>query len=129
MKSRRISRSIPLQLLRNRVETRGDHNELEIFLEIRLIPSRIDQKLKNKERITSVFKEKISPISWVIEAVVEAVLLGRGSDSLGRHRGFPIGMERAGIWLQISLKKTTIFATIGPRSWVNSDLETPSVAV
>ena len=26
----------------------GDHDELKIFLEIRLIPSRIDQKLKNK---------------------------------------------------------------------------------
>ena len=28
----------------------GGHDELEIFLEICLIPSRIDQKLKNKRR-------------------------------------------------------------------------------
>ena len=67
--------------------------ELKTFLETRLISSRVDQKLKNKEIITSVFKEKISPISWVIEAIAEAVLLGRGNDSLGRHRGFLIGME------------------------------------
>ena len=51
---------------------------------------------------------------------MEAVLRGHGSDSLGRHRGFPIGMECAGIWLQISLKKDHDFrhdrATIGSRS-------------
>ena len=35
----------------------GDHDELEIFLEIRLIPSRIDQKLKNKEGKYMLFKE------------------------------------------------------------------------
>ena len=121
------------------LRSRGSQ-ELKTFLKIRLISSRINQKLKNKERITSGFKEKISPISWVIEAVVEAVLLVRGSDSLGRHRGFPISMEWAGIWLQISLKKTMIFATIGPWSghdrvtigpwsWVNRDPESPSVAV
>ena len=52
---------------------RGDHDELEIFLEIRLIPSRIHQKLKNKGRNTLVFKEKISTKSWEIEAIVEAV--------------------------------------------------------
>ena len=56
-------------------------------------------------------------------------MLGRGSDSLGRRRGFPIGMELAVIWLQISLKKTTIFATIGPRSWVNHDPRSSSVGV
>ena len=61
MKSRRNSRSIPLQLLRNRVETRGDHDELEIFLEIGLISSRIDQKLKNKREEYIGFKEEIGP--------------------------------------------------------------------
>ena len=29
---------------------RGEHDELEIFLETRLIFSRVDQKLKNKRR-------------------------------------------------------------------------------
>ena len=41
---------------------RGDHDELEIFLEIRLIPSRIDQKLKNKERIHGFLKGKLAQI-------------------------------------------------------------------
>ena len=61
----------------------GDHNELEIFLEIRFIPSRMDQKLKNKERVHGFLKREIGPNSWVIEAVVGAVFRGRGGDSLG----------------------------------------------
>ena len=65
---------------------RGDHDELEIFLEICLIPSRIDQNLRTKKGITSVLKRKISPESWAIEAVVEAVLQGRGRKSLARRR-------------------------------------------
>ena len=36
---------------------RGEHDELEIFLETRLISSRVDQKLKNKEREIHAFKE------------------------------------------------------------------------
>ena len=48
-----------------------------------------------------------------------AVFRGHGSDSLGRHRGFLIGLKSAWIWLQISLKKTTISAMIEPRSGVD----------
>ena len=59
--------------------------ELKTFLEIRLISSRIDEKLKNKG--------KISPKSWAIEAVVGAVLRGRGSDSFGRLRSSRIRGE------------------------------------
>ena len=73
MKSRRNSRSIPLQLLRNRVKTRGDHDELEIFLEIRLIPSRIDQKLSFKGKIILVLKRKLGSKSWAMEVIVDAV--------------------------------------------------------
>ena len=40
---------------------RGDHDELKIFLEIRLIPSRINQKLRTKEGRIHGFKEKIRP--------------------------------------------------------------------
>ena len=40
---------------------RGEHDELEIFLETRLISSRVDQKLKNKEREIHAFKEGIRP--------------------------------------------------------------------
>ena len=40
---------------------RGDHDELEIFLKICLIPSRIDQKLKNKEGKYMLLKREIGP--------------------------------------------------------------------
>ena len=39
----------------------GDHDELEIFLEICLIPSRIDQKFKNKEGKYRLLKREIGP--------------------------------------------------------------------
>ena len=71
----------------------GDHDELEIFLEIRLISSRINQKLKNKGRIHGFLKGKLARRSWAIEAVVEAICRGHGSGSLGRRRGFQIGHE------------------------------------
>ena len=53
--------------------TRGEHDELEIFLETRLISSRVDQKLKNKEEKYMVLKRKLSLKSWAMEAIVEAV--------------------------------------------------------
>ena len=58
---------------------RGDHDELEIFLEICLIPSRIDQKLKNKEGKYIFLKGELGPILRAIEAVVGAELKRRGS--------------------------------------------------
>ena len=39
----------------------GDHDELKIFLEICLVPSRIDQKLKFQREKTLLFKGKFSP--------------------------------------------------------------------
>ena len=59
---------------------RWDHDELEIFLEIRLIPSRIDQKLKNKEAKYIFLKGELGSILRLIEAVVGAKLKRRGSD-------------------------------------------------
>ena len=55
-----------------------------------------------------LLKRKIGPISWAIEAVVEAVLLGRGGDSLTRCHG----SRNCG---QFFFEMATIFATIGPR--------------
>ena len=66
-----------------RLGSRGSR-ELKTFLETRLISSRVDQKLRTKKGITSVLKREIGPESWAIEAVVGAVLQGRGSDSLGQ---------------------------------------------
>ena len=42
--------------------TQGDHDELKIFLKIRLIPSRIDQKFKNKEGKYMLLKREIGPM-------------------------------------------------------------------
>ena len=64
----------------------GDHDELKIFLKIRLIPSRIDQKLRTKKGEYMLFKENFGPNSWVIGAVVEAVCRVCGSGSFGRLR-------------------------------------------
>ena len=60
--------------------------ELKTFLEICLISSRIDQKLKNKRGKYMLLKEKLGPILRAIEGVVGAVLRGRVSDSLARRR-------------------------------------------
>ena len=103
--------------------------ELKTFLETRLVSSRVDQKLSFKGRNTLVLKRKLARRSWPIEAIVEAVWRSHGSDSLGRHRGFLIGLKYAWIWLQSSLKKTMFSATIEPRSWVNHDPRSPSVVV
>ena len=64
------------------------YDELEIFLEIRLIPSRIDQKLKNKREIHRFLKGNFAQRSWPTDVVVGAICRGRGSDSFGIGRGF-----------------------------------------
>ena len=97
---------------------KGDRDELEIFLKIGLIPSRIDQKLKNKGRIHCFLKGELAQKSWAIEAVVEAICMGRGSVSLRRRRGFGIGHELALIPLQSE-----------PRSRHDRDVNAPSIAV
>ena len=66
----------------------GDHDELEIFLEIHLIYFTNRSKVKEQGRNTWLFKGRISRNTWVIEAVLGAVLRSPGSDSLARRRGF-----------------------------------------
>ena len=83
----------------------GDHDELEIFLKICLIPSRIEQKLKNKGGKYMLLKGKLGLILRPFDAIVEAVLRGRGSDSLGRCCGS-----------RICSKFASIFASKRPRS-------------
>ena len=68
----------------------GDHDELKIFLEIFLIPSRIDQNLKFQRGVHGFLKRKLGLESWVIEHVVRAVFKSHGS-------GFPC----MALWLQI----------------------------
>ena len=57
----------------------GDHDELKIFLEICLIHSRINEKLKNKEGVHEFLKREIGPKLWAMEVVVEAICKRRGS--------------------------------------------------
>ena len=86
MKSRDEIVIIMLQWLRLCTLGSRGSRELKTFLETRLISSRVDQKLKNKGGDYIGFKEKNWP-----EIVDDRG--GRGSDSLGRHRGFPNGMK------------------------------------
>ena len=72
MKSRDEIVIIMLQWMRLYTLGSRGSRELKTFLEIRLISSRIDQKLKNKGGNTWLFKGRISPNLWAIEAVVGA---------------------------------------------------------
>ena len=99
---------------------RGDHDELKIFLEIRLIPSRIDQKLKNKEGKYMLLKGKLGPILRPFDAIVEAILRGHGSDFLGRCRSSRICGKFASIFSSKSPRFSPRWGhdrdTIGSRS-------------
>ena len=85
--------------------------ELKTFLETRLISSRVDQKLKNKEEIHGFLKGKLARRSWPIDAVVGVELMHRGGGFTWRGRSFRIGLESATILLKKSLDR----GTIGPR--------------
>ena len=61
MKSRDEIVIIMLQWLRLYTLGSRGSRELKTFLETRLISSRVDQKLKNKEGSTWLFKERIRP--------------------------------------------------------------------
>ena len=106
----------------------GDHDELKIFLEIRLIPSRIDQKFSFQRETYIGFKEEIG-----LEIVSNGGDRGGG---LMASRGRFLG---CGSWLQFRDESASISppnimhfshdqatigprwghdcATIGPRSW------------
>ena len=85
MKSRDEIVIIILQWMRLYTLGSRGSRELKTFLKTRLISSRVDQKLKNKGENYMLLKGKLGPILRAIEAVVGAVLWGRGSDSLARR--------------------------------------------
>ena len=116
MKSRDEIVIIMLQWMRLYTLGIRGSRELKTFLETRLISSRVDQKLKNKEGKYMLLKREIGPESWAIEAIVEALCKGHGSGSLGRDRSFGIGYELATIFLQSSLKGGQDFRHDRPRS-------------
>ena len=70
MKSRDEIVIIMLQWLRLYTLGSRGSRELKTFLETRLISSRVDQKLKNKEGVHEFLKEKLARQSWAINAVV-----------------------------------------------------------
>ena len=76
----------------------GGHDDLEIFLEIFLIPSRIDQKLKNNEEIHGFLKGKLAQKSWAVDAFIGADL---------RHHGS--GFRWAASWHQIRAESSPIW--------------------
>ena len=83
---------------------RGEHDELEIFLETRLISSRVDQKLSLKGRNTLVLKRELARRSWAIDAFVGAVFKHRGSGSLGISCGFNSAANRLEFGFEKSFK-------------------------
>ena len=86
MKSRDEIVIIMLQWLRLYTLGSRGSRELKTFLETHLISSRVDQKLKNKEREIHAFKEGIRPEIVASGTSRERRLKRHGSDSLVRCR-------------------------------------------
>ena len=93
MKSRDEIVIIMLQWMRLYTLGSRGSRELKTLLEIHLISSRIDQKLKNKDEIHGFLKGKLAQKSWAIEAVVGADLKRRGGSFTWRRRSFRIGLD------------------------------------
>ena len=81
MKSRDEIVIIMVQWLRLYTLGSRGSRELKTFLETRLISSRVDQKLKNKEGIHAFLKKKLARRSWPIEAFVGVVFKRDGDGS------------------------------------------------
>ena len=127
MKSRDEIVIIMLQWLRLYTLGSRGSRELKTFLETRLISSRVDQKLKNKEGKYMLLKREIGPKSWVIETIVEAVLHGRESASLGRTRSSHVGRKFRFVFAPNSRLFGHDRATIGPRSWSWPSVDRPLI--
>ena len=95
---------------------RGEHDELEIFLETRLISSRVDQKLKNKEREIHAFKEGIRPEIVAIGSGHGHCLQASWERFLGARMPLQFRTKLTSISLQHEPRSWHDRATIGPRS-------------
>ena len=123
MKSRDEIVIIMLQWLRLYTLGSRGSRELKTFLETRLISSRVDQKLKNKEGIHEFLKREIGPESWAVEADVDAGLQRRGSGFLAwrcnsRMCG-EFSSKLASMNATFAPRSGHDHAVIGPRSWVD----------
>ena len=129
MKSRDEIVIIMLQWLRlYTLESRGSR-ELKTFLETRLISSRVDQKLKNKEGIHGFLKKKLARRSWPIEAFVGAVFKRDGDGSTWRGRGATLAMILTVFSGRFSPHFHNFSTTIGPRSGFDRGPRSPSIFV
>ena len=98
MKSRDEIVIIMLQWMRLYTLGSRGSRELKTFLEIRLISSRIDQKLKNKGGKYMFLKRNLAQKSWPIGAVVGAICRGHGSSSFVLRRGFDFAVNPPQFW-------------------------------
>ena len=92
----------------------GDHDELEIFLEIRLIPSRIDQKFRFKGRIHGILKREIGPILRAMETVVGAICSVVEAVLVGEDVASGLALTQPQFRFNFCFKMAAISATIGP---------------
>ena len=110
------------------LRSRGSR-ELKTFLEIRLISSRIDQKLKNKGRIHGFLKGKISP-----RIVADWCSRGGGlMASRGRFRGHRSWLqfrdELLVCWLQFCFNRSFKRSHDHAWSWSRSSSDRASIVV
>ena len=91
------------------------HSWKQRILEIRLISSQINQKLKKKREIHHFLKRNLAQKPWPIGAVVGAICRGRGSGSFGRRRGFNLMMNPPQFWRWIGFDREHDRPAIGPQ--------------
>ena len=116
MKSRDEIVIIMLQWMRLYTLGSRGSRELKTFLEIRLISSRIDQKLVFKGRIYGFLNGNLTKKSWVVDAFVGAISWARGSDSFGQDCGFNPATNPLQFRFNRSHDRALIVATIKRRS-------------
>ena len=103
--------------------------ELKKFHEIRLICSRINQKLKNNREIHQFLKGKLAQRSWAIDTVVGADLMRRGSGLHWAASWLQSRAELALIPLQLEPRSSHDRGTIATRSGHDRDFGAPEMVV
>ena len=117
MKSRDDIVIIMLQWMRLYTLGSRGSRELKTFLEIHLISSRIDQKLKNNEELHRFLKRKLAPRWWPFDPVVGTDSWRHGGDFFWRRRGSKLSGESALIFASKEPRSCHDRATIVCRSW------------
>ena len=116
MKSRDEIVIIMLQWLRLYTLGSRGSRELKIFLETRLISSRVDQKLRTKEGVHEFLKGELGRRSWSIGEFVGAVFKLHGGDSLGVGCGFKSATNRLDFGFNFTSRVPRFSPRFSPRS-------------